>query len=413
MPEMDRQPQRRRKGRGGVETDAARGMYRGFYTDAACERVRLPWCRSREDAEQQLQAALEMVAESHGLSVGAPTLRKWGELFLDKRELDGHRAARHDMNRWHQYVVAADFIDWPLESITRRDVKLWLTELKQVKTFGRGSPPARPKKGRRRAPPKKPQQFLSWQTRKHALVLLRKAFDAAIDEEKVSDNFVNPCAGLKVKRPATTEVRFNFLARDEIAAVQSVAPAHIRPLIEFAIATGLRQGEMRALRDEDVHLDAADLHITVRYGGTPKKPTKSGLPRDVPLLPMAQRALREWYALRKTWCSNNFKALTFPAARGGYRSAGKILGRDHQKVWKGLLAAAGIARHLVWHDLRHTCATALLGGYFGKKWRLEEIQQLLGHADIETTQTYAHQLKQTLHDAARETTGDIEPDDDE
>jgi len=61
----------------------------------------------------------------------------------------------------------------------------------------------------------------------------------------------------------------------------------------------------------------------------------------------------------------------------------------------------------VWHDLRHTGATALLGGYFGRKWRLEEIQKLLGHKDISTTERYAHALQETLNEAARATWGDI------
>jgi integrase len=167
---------------------------------------------------------------------------------------------------------------------------------------------------------------------------------------------------------------------------------------------------MRALRDADVHLDDAEMpYITVRYGKPPTKPTKSGLVREIPLLPMAQRALREWYELRQTHCTGNDKRLTFPAERGGYRSEGKMLGRRHGETWKQLLADAGVHRHLVWHDLRHTCGTALLGGYFGRKWSLEEIQQFLGHADIETTQRYAHALQTTLTDAARETPGDITP----
>ena len=398
---------RRRKGEGGIEFNKTTELYRGHYRDARGEHVRLPWVTAQRDAEEQLQAALEMMAASDGLSVGAVTLRKWGEEFLEQRELDGHRAATNDANRWKQYVERADFIDWPVESIARRDIKRWLGELKARLTYGRGSPPEKRKT-------KKPKRPLSWQTRKHALVLLRKAFDVAIDEEKVSEDFANPCFGIKVKRPPTTEKAVNFLSRDEIAKLQKAAKPHLRPLIEFAIATGLRQGEMRALRDEDVHVGADGSYVTVRYGKPPKKPTKSGQPREVPLLPMALRALTEWNALKKTWCSNNFKGLTFPAERGGYRSAGKFLGRDHQEVWKTLLEAANIRRHIVWHDLRHTCATALLGGFFGEKWRLEEIQQLLGHADIETTQMYAHALKETLHDVARRTRGDIrgEKDDD-
>jgi integrase len=125
---------------------------------------------------------------------------------------------------------------------------------------------------------------------------------------------------------------------------------------------------------------------------------------------MAQRALADWRKVRETWCKNNFKSLAFPAQRGGFRGEGKFLGRTHQVVWSALLRAAGIRRQLVWHDLRHTCATALLAGFFGKRWRLEEIQQFLGHADIETTQIYAHALKETLNDVARETLGDIRAD---
>ena len=112
--------------------------------------------------------------------------------------------------------------------------------------------------------------------------------------------------------------------------------------------------------------------------------------------------------IRATWCSHNPKGLTFPALRGGYRGEGTFLGRHHQTIWKSLLAQAGIKRHLVWHDLRHTGATALLGGYFGRKWRLEEIQTFLGHGEIKTTERYAHALQETLNDAARATWGDLQ-----
>jgi integrase len=281
--------------------------------------------------------------------------------------------------------------------------------MNMLKSYGRGRPQSKKKKAAttRRAPP--PTKALSWQTKAHALNLLRQAFVIAIEDEIVGEGFDNPCIGVKFKRPPTTEVATNFFTRSEIERVQARAREIDRPLIEFAIASGLRQGEMRALRDEDVHADATPPYVTIRYGRPPKKPTKSGQPRDVPLLPMALRALGEWRALRATWCKNNYKGLAFPAQYGGYRSEGKMLGRRTQEIWTTLLADVGVHRHVVWHDLRHTCATALLGGYFGRKWRLEEIQQLLGHAEIETTQRYAHALQQTLNEAASETFGDIKP----
>lgn len=117
------------------------------------------------------------------------------------------------------------------------------------------------------------------------------------------------------------------------------------------------------------------------------------------------------YAVRATTCKENDKQLTFPARYGGHRSEGKFLGRRHFEMWNALLHKADVQRHLCWHDLRHTCGTALLGGYFGRKWRLEEIQQMLGHAEVTTTERYAHALQQTLNDAARATAGDIGGDD--
>jgi integrase len=397
---------RRRRGQGGIEHDRNRGFWRGHYRDSRGQLTRLPWCKRERDALEQLQAALEIMANEGSLSVGGVTLRAWGNDFLDKRELAGNRASKHDRLRW-KYVLKADFIDWPLESISRRDVKRWTGQMNLVKSYGRGRPQAKRANGERRpAPPTKP---LSWQTKAHALNLLRQAFVIAIEEEIVGEGFDNPCFGVKFKRPPTTEVPTNFFTREEIERIQAKALGIHRPLIEFAIASGLRQGEMRALRAEDVHADADRPYMLIRYGKPPMKPTKAGVPREVPILPMALRAYREWRAICATWCKNNYKGLAFPAQYGGYRSEGKILGRRHQEIWKKLLDDGGVHRHVVWHDLRHTCATALLGGYFGRKWRLEEIQQFLGHADIETTQRYAHALQQTLADAASETSGDIMP----
>jgi len=398
---VDDEQRRRPRGQGGIETRKSDGACRGHFRDARGVIVRMPWCGSRRDAEEQLQAALEELEAANGLSTGSLTIRTWGKDFLDAREVNGGRNLASERLLWKTHIETAEFIDCPLEAITSKDVKRWMARMNTKKTSGRGAHKATAKKER-------PLRHLAWQTKTHALNLLRCAFSVAIEDELVDGSLANPCAGLRFKKPPQTEKPINFLIRPEIEQVQKVTPAGILPLIEFAIATALRQGEMRALRDGDVHLDAQVPHVTVRYGKPPRKPTKSGVPRDVPLLPMAVRALRAWYEYRASWCKQNPEGLTFPAERGGYRSAGKFLGRDHHVQWKALLRAAGISRHVVWHDLRHTGATALLGGFFGRKWSLEEIQQFLGHADVKTTQLYAHALQQTLNDAARATWGDIQ-----
>ncbi|MEO6575667.1 MAG: site-specific integrase, partial [Polyangiaceae bacterium] len=58
-----------------------------------------------------------------------------------------------------------------------------------------------------------------------------------------------------------------------------------------------------------------------------------------------------------------------------------------------------------WHDLRHTCASALVSGMWGRAWRLEEICALLGHSSITVTQRYAHLAGTALVVAAEETSG--------
>jgi integrase len=352
---------RRRHGQGGIEVRKSDGACRGHYYDARGQHVRMPWCAGRRDAEEQLQAALEELEAGAALAVGGCTLRQWGKDFLDRREKEGSRNIKSERTLWAKHIEQeAAFIDWALDAVTTRDVRRWMARLNVKKTRGRGA--------NKWAAKTRPLLPLAWQTKQHALNLLRRAFAVAIDDELVDEGFTNPCIGLKFKKPPSTERATNFFSRPEIEALQHVAPAGVLPLIEFAIATALRQGEMRALRESDVHLEANPPYITVRYGKPPKKPTKTGIVRDVPLLPMAVRALEAWMEFRATWCTFNPHGLVCPAERGGYRSGGKFLGCDHYPMWRALLAKAKIQRPLVWHDLRHTGATALLGGFFGRRW---------------------------------------------
>jgi hypothetical protein len=204
------------------------GSFRGVYRDANRARVHMPWCRYRRDAEEQLQAALEEVATENMLPVGGLTLRAWGVQYLDRRELEGGRAAQKDRSVWKR-VLLADFIDWPIRAITRRDVKRWMGVLNQQLTRGRGD--QKQNKKRKKKNDKRPLHKLSWQTRTHALNLLRRAIAVALDDELLGDDYVNPCIDLAFKKEATTEVATNFLRRDEIAAVASAAPPHIKPLM--------------------------------------------------------------------------------------------------------------------------------------------------------------------------------------
>src|ERR1019366_1541485 len=144
------------------------------------------------------------------------------------------------------------------------------------------------------------------------------------------------------------------------------------------------------------HPDAKDPHVVVRYGARGRKATKSGKHRIVPLFGIAARALARWLEILPTYAPKNPFGLVFPLP-GGERRDKKSYG------WAHLRKAAKIDRHVRWHDLRHTFASSLVAGWWGRPWRLDEVRVLLGHSSVTTTERYAHLAPSVLAQAARET----------
>jgi hypothetical protein len=162
----------------------------------------------------------------------------------------------------------------------------------------------------------------------------------------------------------------------------------------------LRAGELVTLRLADLHIDVAQPSATVRYGTAPDLPTKTGRIRDIPVFHHSLNAVRVWIASMPTWLEKNPDKLVFPGTRGGFRSENHVIRWDD---WKAILKLAGITRRFRWHDLRHTCASSLVSGFWGRRWSLEEVMGMLGHTDIKTTQRYAHLAPTALKQAGEET----------
>ncbi|WP_437310834.1 tyrosine-type recombinase/integrase [Sorangium sp. So ce388] len=82
-------------------------------------------------------------------------------------------------------------------------------------------------------------------------------------------------------------------------------------------------------------------------------------------------------------------------------------GRRKQKVdrFDRHLAAAGITRPVRWHDLRHSCASSLAAGWWGRRWTLEEVRERLGHPSIPSAHRYAHLSETAIKGAVRQTPG--------
>lgn len=318
------------------------------------------------------------------------TFREFGQQIIAERA-KYIRGPAKERNRWAVHVATAAFADMPLGEIRRRHIGEWHTTM-----IGK------------RAQDRRKPRTLAKPTIERCHALVSVIFGEALRRELIESN---PCVGQKLRMPkgdADTEEKWAYLSLEEQAAIKAceAIPEWDRWGMQFAWGTGLRQGEQCNLELRDVHLDGPEPHVYVRYG-SPGKPPKSGKPRRVPLFGDGLEAARELVKIAGT--KPNPCGLLFPSSTGGRRSVGKPLGRSKRSHdrWRDPfhlhLKAAGVDRHFRWHDLRHTCASSLVIGCWGRAWRLEEIQVLMGHSAITITQRYAHLGEDALKRAARET----------
>ena len=371
------------------------GRFRVRLTLADGSRKNSRTYATREEAQRFLDAALAELAEHEAAPTGALTLLTWGDKWLDRRETSGvHRAIASERSTWKNHVSTAPFASWPLSDITRRDVKEWVEALSRKKALA----PAAWKTGT----PKRTNRTVSRQTVVHALNLLRKCLADAIDDELLHGD--NPAKDVRVPKRPSTEEGWTYLTLEEIERLLTGkrVPVAAQLLYTVAIYSGLRQGELWGLRWDDVRVDGPQPQVTVRYSH--RGPTKSGKVRHVPLLAPAREALRRW----KDQCPKSDEGLVFPTVTGCRRRKSDEAGWRDRRIEKNVIepghkTLAGITRRVRFHDLRHTCASHLIMGTWGRAWRIEEVCAFLGHSDISVTQRYAHLSPDHLSKAAAET----------
>ena len=152
-------------------------------------------------------------------------------------------------------------------------------------------------------------------------------------------------------------------------------------IVELLYGSGLRVSELCGLRDEDLDLGRCEVRV---WG-------KGAKQRLVPISEPAAGALRDW--LQRHRCS--FITEETPAEAIFLNQRGRAMTpRDVRRV---LDRRSVVPTHP--HALRHTFATHLLDGGAD----LRSVQELLGHADIATTQIYTHVSRERLREVHRTT----------
>jgi integrase len=207
----------------------------------------------------------------------------------------------------------------------------------------------------------------------------------------------NPASAELVERPRLSyDGDFQTLTPEQVRTLaKHAADDQTAALYLTAALTGLRMGELFALRWKDIDLGVARVHVRRNYTGAPKrvKAPKSGKVRSVPLVDEVRVALN---GLSQRDYLDGPDDLVFPSQRGGHLDDMAV-----RRAFVRALEAAGLPR-IRFHDLRHCFATLAV-----QHWEPTRVQAYCGHAHITTTMRYVHHAPAdedaaTLSDALRE-----------
>src|SRR3954447_10029919 len=186
----------------------------------------------------------------------------------------------------------------------------------------------------------------------------------------------DPTANLRAPRQSRRLP--HVLSRDEVTKLleqpRGTAPTALRDraLLELMYACGLRASEAIGLEMADLHLDAGIL----RARG------KGSKERLVPVGSAATRAVSVYLARgRPQLVGDRLEPRLFVNFRGG-----PLTRQGLYKIVQRHARDAGLSGRMSPHTLRHSFATHLLAGGCD----LRAVQEMLGHADISTTQMYTH-----------------------
>jgi integrase len=203
------------------------------------------------------------------------------------------------------------------------------------------------------------------------LTLLRTMLRQAVRDGLIHRN---PFDGVKLMREPPGRVT-RLSPADEERLLGACGP-RLRAVVTVALHTGMRLGEILALRRRDVDLDAGLLSI---------EQSKSGRRRDLPLNAAAHAALAA--ARGRLGADAGPDDLVFGTRTGlPYRSL--------ERPWRAALAKAGV-KGFRFHDLRHAFASRLVEGGTD----LLTVAQLLGHSSLAMVQRYAHLSPQHRREA--------------
>jgi integrase len=212
-----------------------------------------------------------------------------------------------------------------------------------------------------------------WTARKH-YTALASAFEAARKWGYITRN-----PWRDVKKPKAREIYPLHLSKDEFECLlKAINDSHFRDLCICAVTTGMRQGELISLRWSDMDLG----NRLIKVQNSEVLTTKNKRNRLIPMNDAAYHVLSN----RKQTSSCDYVF---------HRNRRRLNPDTVSREFKSAIRRAGLNDKLHFHSLRHTFATWLVQSNVS----LYQVQKLLGHSNVSTTEVYSHLQPERLHDA--------------
>jgi integrase len=207
---------------------------------------------------------------------------------------------------------------------------------------------------------------------------LGSCLGAAVSEGYAEDNPVSRLHS--TRRPKATRLPPAYFTDAELRRLWPELDD--RPVYSYlcriALATGMRAGELAALRWSDVSMSTSEIRVARTYdAGVGETPTKSGKARTVDLSPQAAALFRDWYSL------GGGEELVFEKEARGHLDSGYVI----RRVLYPAMNRAGIprkgehGRSRTFHSFRHTFARVTLENGAEITW----VKEQLGHQSINLT----------------------------